>query len=66
MTNSNMSYHGISKIKIKKEPKTDEHPFEYMYITMTSKSGDDNTIILFGEGDELEVELEGQYGNYAV
>tara|TARA_R100001594_G_scaffold76973_1_gene111599 strand:+ start:3129 stop:3329 length:201 start_codon:yes stop_codon:yes gene_type:complete len=66
MTTSSTSYHGVSKIKIKKEAKTEDYPYEYMYITVTSKSGDDNTIILFGEEDELDVELEGRYGNYAV
>ena len=48
MTTSSTSYHGVSKIKIKKEAKTEDYPYEYMFITVTSKSGDDNTIILFG------------------
>ena len=66
MFNINSNYHGVSKITIKKEPKTDEHPFEYLYITLSSASGDNNSIVVFGKDSELDVELEGKYGNYAI
>lgn len=65
MSNTSANYHGVSKITIKKIPKTDDHPYEYLSISLTSTEAT-HSVVIFGEEDTIDIELEGRYGNYAI
>ena len=57
MSNTSSNYHGISKITIKKIPKTDDHPYEYLSISLTSTEAT-HSVVIFGEEDTVNIELE--------
>ena len=56
MSNTSANYHEISRISIEREPKSDDNPYEYLYITFTSTRAT-HTIAVFGAEDTLEIDL---------
>jgi|6_EtaG_2_1085325.scaffolds.fasta_scaffold23872_4 hypothetical protein len=57
MSNTSSNYHGISKITVNKVSKTDDHPYEYLTISLTSTDST-HSIVVFGEEDTVNIELE--------
>ena len=62
MSNTSANYHGVSKITITKIPKTDDHPYEYLSISLTSTEAK-HSVVVFGEENTIDIELENMNAN---